>query len=193
MTIEEVKEHFKDAVMVRDLYGDEFDYTKISRDEHFIDKCIWVDCVDWANMKLYNNDTKELAEILTTKQTPTKPKIDPILTMEEIKVGDSVINVGKSIEFVVDSVYGSKLYDSNGYWSFIEDCELKTKQAPTKPKHYQTNTIDVIDFCSAYNLNFNRGNVVKYVCRAGRKDNELEDLEKALDYIKREIQTIKNK
>ena len=62
-----------------------------------------------------------------------------------------------------------------------------------KPKHYQTNTIDVIDFCSAYNLNFNRGNVVKYVCRAGRKDNELEDLEKALDYIKREIQTIKNK
>ena len=115
------------------------------------------------------------------------------MTIEEVKVGDSVINVGLSMEFIVDSVDGDKLYDSDGYWSLIEDCELKPKQAPTKPKHYQTNTIDVIDFCSAYNLNFNRGNVVKYVCRAGRKDNELEDLEKALDYIKREIQTIKNK
>jgi hypothetical protein len=46
---------------------------------------------------------------------------------------------------------------------------------------------DVIDFCKDYNLNFNRGNIVKYVVRAGKKDNELQDMRKALDYLLREI------
>lgn len=38
-------------------------------------------------------------------------------------------------------------------------------------------------------LNFCRGNVVKYVCRAGKKDaaRELEDLRKAAWYLEREI------
>jgi hypothetical protein len=46
---------------------------------------------------------------------------------------------------------------------------------------------DVIDFCKDYNLNFNRGNIVKYVVRAGKKDDELQDMRKALDYLLREI------
>jgi len=50
----------------------------------------------------------------------------------------------------------------------------------------------VIDFIKDYNLNFNRGNIIKYVCRAGKKDNELKDLEKAADYLKREIEYIRN-
>jgi len=62
-----------------------------------------------------------------------------------------------------------------------------------KPKHYDTESIDVIDICKLYGLNFNRGNIVKYVCRAGKKDDEVKDLEKALDYIVRELQHYKNK
>ena len=61
------------------------------------------------------------------------------------------------------------------------------------PKHYKTdNNFDVIDFCKMYNLNFNRGNIVKYVCRAGKKDDEIKDLEKALDYLQRELKYLKN-
>lgn len=59
------------------------------------------------------------------------------------------------------------------------------------PKHYKsTKNIDVIDFCLAYNLDFCSGNVVKYVVRAGKKQNntKLEDLNKALDYLNRLIQ-----
>ena len=55
-------------------------------------------------------------------------------------------------------------------------------------EHYKTNSIDVIDFCKLYNLNFNRGNIIKYVSRAGKKDNEIEDLLKAKDYLCREIE-----
>jgi hypothetical protein len=51
---------------------------------------------------------------------------------------------------------------------------------------------DVIDISKHYGLNFNRGNVVKYICRAGKKDNELQDLKKALDYLQREIKFIEN-
>jgi hypothetical protein len=55
--------------------------------------------------------------------------------------------------------------------------------------HYQTESrIDVIDFCKMYNMNFNRGNIVKYLSRAGKKDNELDDLRKALNYLTREIE-----
>ncbi len=60
------------------------------------------------------------------------------------------------------------------------------------PKHYKTDSIDVIDFCKMYNLNFNRGNIVKYVCRAGKKDDEIQDLKKALDYLQRELKHLEN-
>ena len=46
---------------------------------------------------------------------------------------------------------------------------------------------DIIDVCNHYKLNFNRGNIVKYIARAGKKDDELQDLYKAKDYIEREI------
>ena len=60
------------------------------------------------------------------------------------------------------------------------------------PKHYQ-GTIQPIDLINAQNLNFNLGNVVKYVCRAGKKqgENVLSDLDKAKNYINYEIERIK--
>jgi hypothetical protein len=57
--------------------------------------------------------------------------------------------------------------------------------------HYENGKgYDVIDFITDYGLNFNKGNIIKYVARAGKKGDELSDLRKALDYIKREIETI---
>lgn len=58
------------------------------------------------------------------------------------------------------------------------------------PPHYKDGGIETIDFIEAKNLNFNLGQVVKYVSRAGKKDPAklLEDLRKAEFYLKREIQ-----
>jgi hypothetical protein len=50
---------------------------------------------------------------------------------------------------------------------------------------------DIIDVCNHYGLNFNKGNVIKYIARAGKKDDELQDLYKAKDYIEREIAFIR--
>jgi len=64
----------------------------------------------------------------------------------------------------------------------------------TQPSHYNSlNTLDVIDFCHQYNISFSRGNVIKYLVRAGRKGSELEDLNKALEYLTREITHVKNR
>jgi hypothetical protein len=60
--------------------------------------------------------------------------------------------------------------------------------------YYHTGTYEAINVIEAWGLNFNLGNVIKYVARAGRKtDNPIEDLEKAKWYIEREIEKLKQK
>ncbi|MFD8142588.1 DUF3310 domain-containing protein [Streptomyces sp. NPDC059708] len=57
------------------------------------------------------------------------------------------------------------------------------------PSHYAdgwSNGAEVIDLTE--NLPFNRGNAIKYLCRAGKKNDELEDLRKAAWYVNREIE-----
>lgn len=56
------------------------------------------------------------------------------------------------------------------------------------PSHYNAGKIEVIDFIEDQNLNFCLSNVIKYICRAGKKsDNPKEDLEKAKWYLEREL------
>jgi len=60
------------------------------------------------------------------------------------------------------------------------------------PDHYHRDSgIEVIEIIEAWNLNFSRGNVLKYLARAGAKSNELEDLEKCLWYLQREIERVR--
>lgn len=61
------------------------------------------------------------------------------------------------------------------------------------PKHYTSyKGVEVIQLTEQ--MNFNRGNAVKYIARAGLKnpDSEVEDLKKAVWYIQREIERIQN-
>ena len=57
------------------------------------------------------------------------------------------------------------------------------------PDYYNKGGIEVSDFIEAYDLNFNLGNVIKYIARAGNKPNEdrLTALKKAEVYLKSEI------
>lgn len=69
------------------------------------------------------------------------------------------------------------------------------------PIHYKSdnNKYEVIDIIEFFNLNFHRGNVLKYLLRSGRKteqgydvfEKEIEDLEKAIWYLRREVKRIK--
>lgn len=71
--------------------------------------------------------------------------------------------------------------------------EQEEKNDPVNhPKHYTMGKIEVIHFIQDKKLNFARGNAVKYIVRAGIKDpeKEIEDLEKAIFYLRAEIEDI---
>ena len=57
-----------------------------------------------------------------------------------------------------------------------------------QPKHYNIGAIEVIDAIEDWNLNFNLGNSIKYIARCEHKGHKKEDLEKAIWYLKRELQ-----
>jgi hypothetical protein len=65
------------------------------------------------------------------------------------------------------------------------------------PNHYggEDNPYEVIKVIEVWDLNFHLGNTVKYVARAGKKnkDEELQDLKKALWYLEREISNLEKK
>lgn len=65
--------------------------------------------------------------------------------------------------------------------------------AVNHPAHYNTGNIEVIDAIEDWGLGFSLGNAVKYIARADHKGKPVEDLEKALWYIRREIRRRKEK
>lgn len=71
------------------------------------------------------------------------------------------------------------------------------KDKVNHPNHYggEFNPYEAIKVIEAWNLGFNLGNTIKYISRAGIKDaeREIEDLEKALWYLQREINNKKQK
>jgi hypothetical protein len=66
-----------------------------------------------------------------------------------------------------------------------------TPDSINHPAHYTAGGIETIDFIEAKKLNYNLGNVVKYLTRADHKGNKLEDLRKAQWYLTREINSTK--
>lgn len=81
----------------------------------------------------------------------------------------------------------------------VELRQIKVENSPkefdevNRPKHYCDGKIEVIDFIEDKQLNFCRGNAVKYIARAGKKNKstEIQDLEKAVWYLQHEIKTLK--
>ena len=72
--------------------------------------------------------------------------------------------------------------------------EVSAKEKINHPSHYNMGGIEVIDAIESWGLGegFNRGNAIKYIARAGRKDpdTEIEDLRKAEWYIDREMKRL---
>ena len=63
------------------------------------------------------------------------------------------------------------------------------KEMINHPSHYNQG-IEAIDYIESHKMNFNIGNVIKYVTRAKHKGTELQDLKKALWYLDREIKRL---
>ena len=103
-------------------------------------------------------------------------------------LGINLVSVINDIDEVMDV----------GKWRFelapIEEKIIKKLSEPdpvNHPSHYTQGKYEVIDVIEDWNLGFNLGNAIKYIGRAGHKDDIVQDLEKAKWYIEREIQRLK--
>jgi hypothetical protein len=68
-------------------------------------------------------------------------------------------------------------------------------EAVNHPAHYggAGNPYEAIKVIEAWGLGFCLGNTVKYISRAGKKGDAIEDLEKARWYLDHEISTLRQK
>ena len=93
-----------------------------------------------------------------------------------------------------EAIFNFCLYNGNiKLFKQMKDTNHKQQPSTSSTPSYYQGTTQPIDLINAQNLNFNLGNVVKYVCRAGKKkgENVLSDLEKAQNYINYEIERAK--
>lgn len=69
---------------------------------------------------------------------------------------------------------------------------VEAEDVVNRPSHYTDGKIEVIDYIEDKKLGFCLGNAIKYISRAGKKDptKEVEDLNKAIWYVKRRIKEI---
>ena len=77
----------------------------------------------------------------------------------------------------------------------LEDTEKVEKVSTHRDYYAVGRKHEPIDVIRDWDLDFCLGNVVKYISRAGRKDNTdaIEDLKKAKTYLEYEISKITNK
>jgi len=71
---------------------------------------------------------------------------------------------------------------------------MTTSHSKVAPKHYSSK-ISPLEAIQEWGLGFCLGNTVKYIARCGKKDGEtrLDDLEKAMFYLAKEIEYEKDK
>ena len=71
-----------------------------------------------------------------------------------------------------------------------EDKQMSEEKV-NHPAHYNAGKLEAINVIEDWSLDFHLGNVVKYICRSGKKEgSEVQDLEKALWYLQRKIKNL---
>lgn len=135
----------------------------------------------------------------SSKNTAGKFYVEDIRINSDLAlvINEQNIRFGYSIdEFINNYVYLKKVKNE------VIDKEISTilaekntkKNNVDHPEHYQVfkdkSGIEPIDI--ARHLDFDLGNAIKYILRAGNKGNAVEDLNKAIWYIKDKIKMLEN-
>lgn len=71
----------------------------------------------------------------------------------------------------------------------IKLCEMN-EDVIQHPKHYCFGKYEPKDVIRDWGLNFNLGSTIKYIARAGRKDDIIQDLKKAKQFLEFEIEAL---
>lgn len=112
-----------------------------------------------------------------------KRRVDAIVEINPADVKLSMADVAESIKVIAD-----KLVEKMKENKITVDIKSNNVNHPT---HYNQGKIEVIDYIEDKGLNFNLGNTIKYISRCNHKGNKVQDIEKAIWYLEREIKNRK--
>ena len=82
------------------------------------------------------------------------------------------------------------------YYAWVDECQLclieegSKSTRITSPAHYTRGSIQPYDVIDDWGLNYYLGSAVKYICRAGHKEDEVMDLKKAVEFLSRRIENL---
>lgn len=164
---------------------------------------------NWSYELEYGSDTIEIhADAIDSK--------DHVIIIDDIlATGGTARAVGKLVEkefeaYVEEFIFLMEIPGINGRQKlkdiaplfcvldmcYVEDIDITPESnAVHHPSHYggAKNIYEAIKVIEAWGLGFCLGNTVKYLSRAGKKDKtkRLEDMEKAMWYLDREISQLK--
>lgn len=128
-------------------------------------------------------DIRSLASILEIRKLAKKfPELQFVIELQ-------IENFEALKDYLLREFPGFTLVIMNGF----EPTIIHHNDIVNSPSHYTDGKIEVIDYIEDKKLNFNLGNTIKYISRAGKKGDRKEDLEKALWYLKRELGLPKEK
>lgn len=103
-------------------------------------------------------------------------------------------NFPEDLHVGVMNGYGNKLFEDTIICASSMVEAQKRSDPVNNPEHYKTGGLEAIEVVEAFFAdNYLRGNVFKYIARAGKKDpnKKVEDLQKAAWYLNREIEALK--
>jgi len=88
-----------------------------------------------------------------------------------------------------DKFESRKIANGNSWLVPFSDCE-EIEEKPGRYKKKEVYGMDVIDLVNYWGLNFQEGNILKYLLRDKGEDES--DLEKIIDYAQRELKRVRD-
>ena len=106
---------------------------------------------------------------------------------------DKCEDISEQERLILALIFGKIKNDLEKIGGLVDMQEMEVKMAENvkHPSHYvEGKKFEPKDVIRDWGLNFNLGSAVKYVSRAGRKDDIVQDLKKAQEFIQFEIDVI---
>ena len=142
-------------------------------------------CARCCFMKKYNNGAERCDLPFRCEKRSYYVHLDDA----SAKIAEATLSV--AVPRPPEGSIGSHIVVPNDQHVELMADKVKREGAIGKRSYYSfPNGVEAEDICRY--LSFNLGNVVKYACRAGRKDakKKIEDLQKARDYLDNEIKRL---
>jgi nicotinamide riboside kinase len=135
-----------------------------------------------------------IREINSTCNVWTEQNLSDIVRLVKTGAIDKISHIVET-QLTTDEIPNSvleqfEIYDLHHMSDFKKAVLIaKTKEAVNHPEHYggEDNPYEVIKVIEAWGLDFHLGNTVKYIARAGKKDDITQELKKAIWYLERKL------